>query len=497
MVQKFDFLNVQPSLCYKNKYFYETKIGGILTILLFFIFISLISYEIILLYEKSSFSLISNKYTELSQTIDFSKNPILFKLTDDKGKNLELDNKLYSIEAFNIEMVLTTQNGEKQSNVIKTKLDLEKCDKIYTNVAEYSELNLSSYICIKPEQNLTSFGLLGDHNNPFKGIRIYINKCSGINCYNDDIILKELHNSKFILSYLSLSSNMFYLKSDNIKYKLFTKSCGLSTHILKRILFTYDIGRFELYDNVINRKQILYNYIVGNDFSVDIDLDSFSINKQDDSSIAYISLHYGGNIIETRKKVQTCYEALSFIGNIFNIILTIFKAINSYYSNKILFADIFRNFFYKKEHFKIKEKILLTGNFKNISLNEKINMDLSAENCLNNNNILKIKSLKQENKKIIVSTDKTPLPKQTKTYEKKNKNITKNKFIYFYILPLWILRKKKTFNTIYLIKETICKYLSIEKLNELIIFKDHLEKKAQKSKINNTEIIKINHKNNS
>ena len=82
---------------------------------------------------------------------------------------------------------------------------------------------------------------------------------------------------------------------------------------MKRILFTYDIGRFELYDSVIIRKKMLYDYIIGNDFSVDIDLDSFSINKQDDPSIAYISLHYGGNIIETRKKVQTCYEALSFI----------------------------------------------------------------------------------------------------------------------------------------------------------------------------------------
>jgi hypothetical protein len=497
-LKRFDFLNVPISLSYKNEYFYETKIGGILTFLLFLIIIFLISYEILILYEKSSFTLISNKYTELSQTIDFSKTPILFKLTDDKGKDLHLDNKLFRIEAYNIEMIFTMENGIKKSNVIITKLELEKCDKIYSNDSEYSDLNLSSYICIKPDQNLTSFGLLGDLNNPFKGIRIYINKCSGNDCYDDDIIVKELHNSKFVLAYLSLNSNMFYLKRENLKYQIFTKSCGLLTHILKRILFTYDIGRFELYDSVIIRKKMLYNYIIGNDFSVDIDLDSFTTNKKDDSAIAYISLHYGGNIIETRKKVQTIYEALSIIGNIFNIILTIFKVINSYYSNKILFTDIFRKFFYTNENSNIKDIILLNNSkkIKNINISKKMNMDLSNENCLNNNIIHKNKSLKPQSKKIIISTDKNSISnRRSRTYEENKKNIIKNKYIYFYLLPLWFLKKSKAFNNIYLIKDIISKYFSIEKIYELIKIKDCLEEKILKSKINNTELIKINHNN--
>jgi len=62
--------------------------------------------------------------------------------------------------------------------------------------------------------------------------------------------------------------------------------------------------------------------------------------------MAYISFHYSGSIIETRKEVQTIFESLSDVGNIFNILLTIFKVINSYYSNKILFVDIFRTVFF-------------------------------------------------------------------------------------------------------------------------------------------------------
>ena len=493
---KFDFLNVSASLSYKNEYLYKTKIGATLTVILFLIIIALISYEIILLNEKSSFTLISNKYTELTKSIDFSKNPIFFKLQNDRGKNLDLDNKLFTLEAYNFEMIFVEENGTKRNNIINTKLELEKCDKIYSNKTDYSGLNLSNYICFKPEQNLTLFGLIGDLNNPFRGIRIYINKCRGDDCY-DDIIVTELHNSKFIISYLSLSSNMFYLKRENLRYQFFTKSCGLSTHILKRILFTYDIGRFELYDNIITGKKMLFNYILGNDFSVDSDFDSLTTNKED-PTIAYISLNYGGNIIETRKKVQTLYEAISIIGNIFNIILNIFKVINSYFSNKILFADIFGKFFYSKENLNIKEIIHLNSSksLKNINLTKKINLDISDEYCLNNNMINEIKSLKPQSKKKIIITEKNSISKKSKDYNGKKRNIIKNKLKYFYLLPFWFLRKKKAFNSIYLIKDTICKYFSIEKINELLKFKECLEEKIpNKSKINNTEFIKINHNN--
>ena len=57
---------------------------------------------------------------------------------------------------------------------------------------------------------MTAYGLLGDVNNAFKGLRIYINKCSDSDCYNISEIDKKLRNSKFVVTYLSLSSNMFY-----------------------------------------------------------------------------------------------------------------------------------------------------------------------------------------------------------------------------------------------------------------------------------------------
>ena len=209
-----DFLNVPTSLSYKNEYFYATKVGAFLTIIFFLLITALISYQTIILFKKSSFTLISNQYTDLSQIIDFSHNPFLFQLTNDRGKVIDIDNKLVEIEAYNMEVYIERyQNGTKKNKINNTKIELINCDKLYSNESEYSELNLSSFICIKPEQNLTSFGLLGDIYNAFKGIRLYINKCSGSNCYNDSVITSKLHNSKFLVTYLSLSSNIFYLNN--------------------------------------------------------------------------------------------------------------------------------------------------------------------------------------------------------------------------------------------------------------------------------------------
>ena len=197
------------------------------------------------------------------------------------------------------------------------------------------------------------------------------------------------------------------------------------------------------------------------------------------------------------EKKFTLLETLSIIGNIFNIILTIFKVINSYYANKILFVDIFSSVFFGKENmnFNIRENNNLNylNINKNNNSNKRRNLDLSDEFSLNSN---KIKSVKSLSKKILPLTGKNSNSnKKSKTFVENHGNFTKTKILFYYILPLWILRRKKTFNNIYLIKDRICGYFSIEKINELIKFKETLEDKTAKTKMNNTELIQINNNN--
>ena len=497
--RRYDFLNVPTSLSYKNEYFYATNVGAFLTLFFICVIIFLITYEVIILYKKTSFTLISNQYTDLLQSIDFNETPILFQITNSNNKVMKLDNKLFELVAYNMESYMEHyENGTSRRRVKNTIVQLEQCDKGYANKSVYAELDLSNYICIKPGQNMTAFGLLGDKNNLYKGLRIYINKCSGEGCYDNREIEKQFHNSKFYLYYLSLSSNMFYLNNEDIKYQLLTKFCSLSTNLLKKIVFTFDIGRFHLYNNILFKSNVSFNYLLGNDYSLDVDIDPTATLSGDKYTIAYISFHFGGNIIETRKEVQTIYESLSIIGNIFNIILTIFKVINNYYSNKILFVDIFNNVFFIKEKFNhhFKNTFLLNNSiniYKKDSLHKTKNLDDSEQIIFNiKKNINKNNLIKQSNK-MVLTNGKTYKPKRiSKTSFQNENNISKAKLLYYYILPLWILKRKKSFNHIYSIKKRICQYFSIEKINELIQFKENFEDLSFKSKMKNIELIKIN-----
>lgn len=500
-LRRCDFLNVPTSLSYKKEYFYSTYVGAVLTILFMIAIVLIITYEVVILSQRSSFKLITNQYTDLNQTIDFSQNAFIFQIINDNGRTMNEDPKLFFLQAYIMELSIKYENGTKKRKLTNIPIEMETCDKIYSNLSYYSELNLSQFFCFKPGQNLTAFGLLGDRYNPYKGIRIYINRCVGDNCYDDEEFEKKFHNSKFMVTYLSLSSNMFNIKNTNYEYQTFTQTCSLSANILKKITLTFNVGKFELYNNVIFRNKMEFNYILGNDYSSEVDLDFTSTMKKQEYTLAYISFFYGGNVFQTRKEVQTLYEALSIIGNFFNIIFTIFRVVNNYFANKILFVDIFDTVFFSKE----KEKRINNDNAnaqtlirikKNNNLANKINMDLSEEIGFqnNNNNIDKNKymNLQKKRRMSAININNIKLSKiKTKETAEFRLNKIRDKLKYYYLLPLWILRRYNYFKNTYLIKDKICGYFSIEKMNELIKYKEMLEKnKPQPKKIIGTDILK-------
>ena len=182
-----------------------------------------------------------------------------------------------------------------------------------------------------------------------------------------------------------------------------------------------------------------------------MDLDPTSTLSNNEYTIAYISFHFGGIILETRKQVQTLLESLSIIGNIFNIILTLFKIINNYYSNKILFVDIFNSVFFAKEKalFNIKDNnnIRLNNNFnlkKSNIIDQKKKLDLSEQIDFEvNSNNKKNSSIKQ------ISNINKMKVQQNKSFEKRSSkiHIEKKKFYqrkYYVLLYIASLDFKKT-----------------------------------------------------
>ena len=414
---------------------------------------------------------------------------------------MNLDNKLFELIAYNMESYIEYYaNGTSRRRVKNTIVELEQCDKTFSNKSEFAELNLSNYICIKRGQNMTAFGLLGDKNNLYKGLRVYINKCSGRDCYDDDVIEKQFHNSKFYLYYLGLSSNMFYLNSEDVKYQILTKFCSLSTTVLKKIVFTFDIGRFHLYNNILFKNNVSINYLLGNDYSIDVDIDPTSTLKADEYTIAYISFHYGGNIIETRKEVQTLFESLSIIGNVFNIILTIFKVINNYYSNKILFIDIFYKFFFenrfrksktvhfdkdnskKENHSKEGKDFLSRKSHKNLLTLQINNKDKNKSITSNFDSSIYLDNFAKSNKNLNILNIKsgrnfTNQPKSKRSIHLSNKTIIKekNEFIkfskFYYLFPRCCIKNKKNLDNLLFIKNSICSCFSLETFIEFAKFK--------------------------
>ena len=511
-----DLLHIPISLSYKNDYFYYTNLGASLTILFFILIVCLCSYEIKILSDKSSFSIITNQYQDLKQQIDFMDRPILFQLINNRGKVIEIDDRLFQFKASVMEWLsYVNEEGIKKFKVISTDLELERCDKIDMNFTEYlADINLTSYMCIKPGQNVsaTSYGHLKDMNNGYKGVRIYLKRCSERNdCYGEDKVVKKLSNINFMVTYLGLNPNIFTIEKENLDYQMMSKAGSISTNILKKFYFTFSIGKFYLDTNIFIKKNRVYEYIIGNDVIMDVDLNSKNTYENDNSTIAFFSLHYDGHIVEIRKEVKNFIDTLSIIGNAFNIILTIMRIFNNYYSNKLLFVDIFRTIFFSKKEsvhininrfhqLKISDKFI-NNNVKNNNnpLSKKNVLDMSDGAVLNNNHSNKNNGSifkKTSNKKILISEkEKENVKKRlSQILNINDEKISKERLIYFYLFPLCILKKKKLFQNICLIKDKICTYFSIENFNELIRFRDHLLHKAKKSKVVNTEFIKVNKK---
>ena len=166
-------------------------------------------------------------------------------------------------------------------------------------------------------------------------------------------------------------------------------------------------------------------------------------------------------------------------------------------------VDVFKSIFFSRElknkSFKKYTSLNIVKNLRNNNqkLSKKNILDLSDGIGLNNNNNIfnnNNNSLKIQSNKNITS-DKSNLKRGiSQLYTINDETIIQHKLIYFYLFPLWVLKKHKTFNNICLIKDRICSYFSVERLNELIRFKEHLDLKAKKLKINNTELIKVNKK---
>ena len=344
----FDLLNIPISLSYNNQYLYRTFVGATLTIILFIIIITYFIYQFIQIFNKSSFSIISNEFQNPKESIDFTNVPILFGLTDDVGNPLQLDPKVAKyFVILNEYRQQIDKKGNSNTQHIQTILQTERCDKLKDSLdlSLFHGYNISYFQCIKPSQNITINGSYGNISG-YKSLKINIKKCNNENdnCLNTNNIDSIISNSRFMVIYRGYKTNFYDLDTKDIEQTIYSRSITLSPYFLKRVFYYMSLVKYNLYDNIFSNFKIETQYYINR--GMIIENEPIKNESYDKDTLAYYSFVYDGNVVEYTKKVKQIIDAISYIGNLFNIMLTLFRIINNFFSNKILFIDIFYKFFF-------------------------------------------------------------------------------------------------------------------------------------------------------
>ena len=485
----FDLLRIPISLSYKNKYLYRTFIGASLTIIGIIILVVYFIVKVIEVIKKKSFVIISNEFQNPKASINFTNIPILFALADNNGNPLELNPKIVDFSVVLSEYVrIFDRNGNSHIIYLENQIEIDRCDNLNDSIdfSYFDEYNLSFFKCIKPFQNLSINGTYGDIINGYKSLKINIKKCNNSieECYDSRYIESIISNSRFIIVYSGHKTNFYDKKEKDIKKAVYSRSISLSPDFCKKVLYYMTLVKFKLYDNVLldNKKEEIYfiNRDMFYEFSPISNINLNNINE--DNILAFFSFVYDGNMIEYTKRVEKLGEIISCIGNLFNIILTIFRIINNYFANKILFFDIFYRFFFENSNLFLFTQKKVSS----IKINTKT-QDKSNNSNLNFNSYFDDKSI--ENKNNLNNSNspnrsgiKKVLSFKTKNIEKDKNTFSKHSKLY-YLCPLCIIRNKKNLNHLIEIKKSICYSFSLESFNDFLKIKKSINI-IKKEKVN-------------
>ena len=493
----FDLLRIPISLSYKKRYLYRTFIGATLTLIFSILIIVFFIIKFNEIIRKTEFSIISNEYQNPKGEIDLSTIPILFALADNNGNPLQLNSKIFEFSVVSTEYVqkYDTDGNSKIINFEK-EIEIERCDNLIGQIdfSYFSDYNLSYFTCIRPNQNISLNGTFGDITNGFKNIQINIKKCNNlfVSCYNNQYIESYIYNTKLIIVYLGYKTNFYNVKKQDIEQVIYSRSYSISPFFKKKIYYYMSLVKYELYDNLFlnNKKENIF--FVNSDTVVEINPNiPINNNTVNDNIISYFSFVYDGNMVIYTKKMEKFIEIFSYISNFFNIMLTFLRIINNYFSNKILFIDIFYTFFFE-DKFRKREKnvrfdnshlFLLMNKEKNNSkiniktqdksINSNINLNsfIGDKNIIDNKNVVNNINKNVNNPNIYNKTGlKRILTNKSKIIEKEKIVFKRDSKLYF-LCPLWLIKTKKNLSHLIYIKESICNSFSVENFIEFIKIK--------------------------
>ena len=492
-----DFLRVPISLSYKKEYLYRTYVGSTLTIAGFLIILIYFIIKLNEVIKKTSFTVIANEFQSPNDTINFTNTPILFSLTDSEGNPVELNSKLFELSVVFSDYVQNfDQNGNSNIKHIEKEIEIDRCDKINSSLdlSFFNGYNISSFKCIKPCQDIVLSGIFGDING-YSSFKINLKKCNNLthNCYDNDYIESIISNSRLVVVYLGYKTNFYSTTKNDIEKIICSRSVPLSSFFNKRVFLYMSLVKYKLYDNLFFNMKKEKIYFINKDMRIEY-RPIQDINPNDtyyNNVFGFFAFVYDGNVIEYTKRVEKFGEIISYIGNLFNILLTIFRIINNHFSNRILFVDIFNNFFFEKM-MKNNNKFVHLDNssFFALSKNKTNSLKLyskaqekSINSNLNFNSVFEERVI--ENKKKIINLNSLNYDNKTGvknmlSIKSKKSEMEKIHFLkvikLYYLCPLCLIKNKNNLNYIYSINNSICNTFSIENYIDFIKTTKNLNK---------------------
>ena len=490
-LKKMDIFETPISLSYNNRYLYETKFGGFLTIITFIIILSYSIWSLSDLFQGKHYSLISNERDDYNYILDFSNVPFAFKLVNSKGNDLLYDKSIYDYRIITTESYYTENSNGKVNNYFEHNIEFDYCEKFVGLNKLYEYFNISNLLCIKPGQNLTMYGKFGDINSGFKGFRLYINKCNSRiannTCFDMEYINKKLANIKLTFFYLGYTINHYLNDKNVIKHKVYSVTNSLSINFMKKFFYKFQKGNYYLYNNILwNKKESIYFYI-SDGLEFDFELDSSNSIATTDDSLGYFAFNTNAKVIEYTKTLNSLWDVIARIGGIFNIVVSIAKIINSFIAKKILLLDINEHLINNRHSpgslnkIEIKEGIeQIHKNNKNIILqkNQVVNNDSSSVQINNKNDKfieLNLKDgLNYNNSNNIYNENIDNISAFSKKQKTKINIINRiehsNKLliILYYICPFFILEKIPKMEYFVKLEQNYSECFSIENLYKIL-----------------------------
>ncbi len=196
ILSRIDIFRVPILLRFKKSQHFSSNTTKILSIIAIFIGFLYCIYSIYELFSYKSFKIVSNSKLNY-ENIDLSNTPILIGVTTENGESIPLNSSIIISSYLKIFKTKTNEDNKKIDLVEYIEIEMEYCN-ISSYIQKYKEIqkyNLSNYLCVKPNQNISLMGRHRDFINGYSTINFFLKKLIDENDF--------LNNNFFSLIYLS------------------------------------------------------------------------------------------------------------------------------------------------------------------------------------------------------------------------------------------------------------------------------------------------------